>query len=256
MSNEKFISLLNEQLSASKVKNHSYSLRAFAKKLNVQPSALSEILNGKRKVTISMQKKIMDALDLDPSIRAEILGENLFQINTSKKKIISRLLTEEEFSSMNSWIDYCILTLLTFENLGPWTSEKLISKISASEAKIQSSLKQLQKLGFITYNQGVFKRAIENIRTSDGISSEAIKNFHFDDLNKIKENLEASPIEFRDSSSISLSMNPKSIPAIRKMIREFQEKINFITEQEIPTDVYRLSIHLHPLTKPKRSPND
>jgi len=38
--------------------NPSYSLRAFAKHLNIEPSALSKILNGKRRISKKMFTKI------------------------------------------------------------------------------------------------------------------------------------------------------------------------------------------------------
>jgi len=44
---------LTEVLTEYQIKNPSYSLKAFSKKLKIAPSTLSEILNGKRRQLLS-----------------------------------------------------------------------------------------------------------------------------------------------------------------------------------------------------------
>ena len=54
--------LLYRELSDIKVRNPYFTLRSYARRLNVPPSALSEILNGKRRVSKRMATRITDRL--------------------------------------------------------------------------------------------------------------------------------------------------------------------------------------------------
>jgi plasmid maintenance system antidote protein VapI len=58
--------LLAEKLTETRIKNPSYSLRAFARKAGLSPSALSEILSGKRRVSKALAFKIVHKLCLEP----------------------------------------------------------------------------------------------------------------------------------------------------------------------------------------------
>ncbi len=46
--------------------NRNYSLRAFARHLNLEPSFLSKLLRGERNITIDMFRKLADRLLLEP----------------------------------------------------------------------------------------------------------------------------------------------------------------------------------------------
>ena len=80
--------ILNKKLDELKSKNPSYSLRAFARKLNVTPSALSEIINGKRRVSEKKAQSLAHHLLLDPTEKMKFLkiSKNYHQIN---KKILN-----------------------------------------------------------------------------------------------------------------------------------------------------------------------
>ena len=62
-----------QQFSQIKGKNPNYSLRAYSKKLDIPHSALSEILNGKRKLTKKMATRILINLKLVSSEQERIL---------------------------------------------------------------------------------------------------------------------------------------------------------------------------------------
>src|ERR1700722_8681225 len=63
-----------ENLVEIQTKNPSYTLRAYAKKLRMSHSALSEILRGKRRVSKKLAERIVDRLNLDPKEAAHVIG--------------------------------------------------------------------------------------------------------------------------------------------------------------------------------------
>lgn len=64
---------LNDAFETSKEKNPFFSLRAFARKIELSPSAVSEIISGKRKVTRKVVVKVLKNLNLSEKEANEIL---------------------------------------------------------------------------------------------------------------------------------------------------------------------------------------
>ncbi|MBI2609109.1 MAG: helix-turn-helix domain-containing protein [Deltaproteobacteria bacterium] len=64
---------LHEKFLEIKMKNPHYSLRAFSNKLGLSSSSVSEILNGKRRISIKMAKRIIQKLELSPRERSNLL---------------------------------------------------------------------------------------------------------------------------------------------------------------------------------------
>lgn len=56
-------------------KNPAYSMRAFAKKLQLSPSALSEIISGKRKISKKMALRILDRMQAEPTEVEKIISQ-------------------------------------------------------------------------------------------------------------------------------------------------------------------------------------
>ena len=65
---------LFETLAEVRLRNPSYSMRAFARRLGIGSSALSEILSGKRAMSYKMAARLLEKLDLEESEKGEILS--------------------------------------------------------------------------------------------------------------------------------------------------------------------------------------
>ncbi len=61
-----FRSYLKSELEKRCQKNNQFSLRGFARLLEIEPSSLSKILNGKRRITASMFERLAKKLNLSP----------------------------------------------------------------------------------------------------------------------------------------------------------------------------------------------
>lgn len=66
--------LLRSHLSEIKNQNPGFSLRAYARKLELSPSALSEILNGKRRISGKMAAKIIGRMNLPNELTSPVLS--------------------------------------------------------------------------------------------------------------------------------------------------------------------------------------
>ena len=55
--------------------------------------------------------------------------------------------------------------------------------------------------------------------------------------------------ELRDLSSMTLTLNLKDLPELKKQIRNFRKNFMTQAESEIGQEVYKLSVQLIPVTK-------
>ncbi len=147
--------LMNQSFVELRLKNSAFSLRAFAQKLELAPSAVSEIMKGKRKVSIKMAEKIAEKLNISPLEKVNILA--LFQgrpVDDEQANALSAL--NEKFIFYSKWHHQGILALIEtgdFVADSAWIARRLnIKPIEASEG-----LNRLEALGLIAKNlEGVY----------------------------------------------------------------------------------------------------
>ncbi len=104
------IHLQNELISRCRI-NNQYSLRSFAKFLGIEPSALSQILRGKRTLTRKMAIRLSNKLDINPAK----LGQ-FKEIKDNNQQGPFSELTADLFQVISDWYYFAILELMQTEN--------------------------------------------------------------------------------------------------------------------------------------------
>lgn len=241
-----------ENLLAEKIKkNPQFSLRAFARMVDVSPAVLSRILSGKRKMTFNLATRIADALHLGPIER-----EKLYSFFTdpdgaedSQEDRHEKELSIDVFNAMKEWYHYGITQLLYIDSFNE--DPKWIAKmLSISELEAKMAIDRLLRLGVLDRNEeGRLYRTATHLSTSTDIASAGIRHFQKQILEKSIESLERDDILERDITSITIAINEDRIPEAKKEIMRFRKKMaEFLAEGE-KTRVYNLGVHLIPLSK-------
>ncbi len=117
-------------------KNQRYSIRAFAKALQIPHTALAEIINGKRPLSAKMQKRISMALGLSPSEMEQYQTPHT-QKNLQKKRT--------DTNKLNKSILKCSRKLVEKKLGGTVGVEKSILFLSQLK-KNQHNINMLQKI--------------------------------------------------------------------------------------------------------------
>lgn len=229
-------------------------MRSFAKKLQVSPSSLSEILNGKRNVSKKLAVRILSRLGSDPKDQNKII--QLFDytkggsknISAPKKKYLE--LSSDQFQIMSQWHHFAIMSLAETKGFTAdpiWISERLGIKTIDAEA----ALERLQRLEFIEWNKTkkTLKTLQGELSTSDEIASNAVRQSHFEDLKLAAQKLDDVGINERDFTSVTVAIDRNKLGQAKKMIREFQDHLAAFLETGTQTDVYKVCFHLFPLTQ-------
>lgn len=241
-----------EQRLALKIKTNSqFSLRAFARLVDVSPAVLSRVLSGKRKLTFKLAVRIADALVLDPQERSELYsffsshkGEDDLQTDVAGIE-----LTIDCFNAMKEWYHYGITQLLLMEGFSE--DPKWIARmLSISEIEAKMAIDRLLRLEILDRDKNgkLFKTSF-HLTTTTEVASAGIRHFQKQILEKSIYSLEHDDISTKDITSVTIAINENKISEAKKEIAKFRKKMaEFLTEGE-KTRVYNLGIHLIPLSK-------
>lgn len=254
---------LQEEFNRRKARNRHYSLRAFARALDLPPGRLSEILSDKRPMTLELGEKISASLGFSPEIRKHFL-EKVRQTRrerSSWKKIEQgsaeapdpaqsdfEQLSEDSFQVLADWYHFAIFVLIETDDFDPsllWIAKRL--DISTIEAR--SAIERLDRIGLIEEKRGSWVTTRKNLTTSHEVSSSALKHSHRQDLERAISSLEEVPIELRDITSVTMAIDPARLPEAKKMIAAFRRKLCRYLESGKKKEVYNLNVQLVPISQ-------
>ena len=247
---------LNRKLFEIQARNPNYSLRSFAQKLGMNSGALSLILSGKRNVSRKWVNRVADRLFLSPDERAELLSSFFEKDRIGRAVPITHfkskglVLNADQFRLIGDWYHFAILSLLNtndFKNDARWISARLgISVKTASEALVR-----LKRLHLIQEGPGKkLKRTQERVQTTDDILNLSLQKNQIQTLELAQKSIEATPVELRDFTTLTVATHPQKLKEAKALIRKFQDELDTLLE-DVPekTEVYRCSIELFPLTQ-------
>jgi uncharacterized protein (TIGR02147 family) len=237
--------------------NPKYSLRAFARLLGLESSALSKILNGKRAVSPATLKRIARQLALTPAELQSYQATLAETRGRQKKSPLHthaapdyRQVTLDHFQIISDWYHFAILELIAVKDFQPklaWIARSL--GISLAEA--QAAVERLQRLEYLEITpQGKWiDRAgeVTNIRTD--FTATAMRRFQHQILAKAITALEETPIAARDHTGMTMAIDSSLLPEAREKITRFRRELcAFLQSGRKKNSVYQLGIALYPLT--------
>jgi uncharacterized protein (TIGR02147 family) len=242
--------ILLEELEKRCRTNPRYSLRAFAKALELSPSGLSLILSGRRGLSKTLAKNLSEKLGLDPSKSRDFIQSAVkrrsseFQAETS-----SRQLELDQFATIAEWYHFAILSLIETQGFVP-DRQLIASRLGISIAEVRSAVERLQRLGILDTSQTKWRQVGLPIFVGNDKSTSATRSHQRQVLDKAAHSLENHPMEIRELNSVTLAVNPKHLPIARKEIKEFLLKLmNKLESKGDPTEVYSLSVQFFPVSK-------
>ena len=235
--------------------NPAYSMRAFARFLQIQPGRLSEILSAKRPLTPRMATHIADRLALPPEQKGQLLStlreeRSLRKMSRFIKAPVGRFhysqMESDAFHLISDWFHFAILSLLKTQDAKhdvKWIAQRL----NLATLDVREALERLERLGFL---ERVGDRLeVREPHMSYDVSSAALRRLHAQKLQMAQKALEDIDPELRDITSVILTMSREKMGLAKQLIRQFRLNFAEALEVEPTSDVYSLSIQLIPLTR-------
>lgn len=225
-----------EYLRRSKA-NPRYSQRAFAKQLGLSAGELSEVLRGKRCLSLKSALRIARSLNLNEAERNHLLSlvngqkskewesEEPGKSGTRAQEALEvRQLSLDMFQAVSEWYCFAILTLSECESFR-WDENWIAKRLGISPMQARIAIHRLERLGLIEKKKGRY-RVVENyVMSPDGIPSEAVRNYHRQILELAARSLELQALSEREISGITLAIHPKFIAAVKKEMAVFLDGI-------------------------------
>jgi uncharacterized protein (TIGR02147 family) len=243
---QKLQSIILNHLENAKKRNSQYGLRAMAKKADIRPGPMSEIISGKRRLTIEMAKKILDKLLIDPKTTQELLNINNEYIQKSNEDIIQ--FNHDQYQVLSEWYHLAILNLVETKNFK--NDPKIIAlRLNIGLETTKNAIERLLKLKMLNLKKGKLVRTTNRYETSEDILNLSIRKFHHNALIKAAEAIDHIEVEHRDISALILPADPKKIKKIKDKIRKFQDRLLKEFDTKDATEVFQISMQVFPLTK-------
>lgn len=235
-----------------KRRNTRYSKAAFAEKIGISPTHLSQLLNDKRALTHSVLAKIDKACRLSAEQKNKILHQIDFKNNLKtrgKEETIteSYKLSNYEMSLVCSWEHMAILSLAEIPN-NSYESRWIADRLNLGIERVSEILECLLKLHLIKINGNNFILGSGHVKTTDNIPSSYIRKYHRDAILNTVEKIDKIPIEERVFSALTLAFDSTDIGKVKKAVNSFKDKIGNLSKRAKKYDrVYQLSIQYIPL---------
>ncbi len=246
--------MLESEYLARRQRNAAYSLRAFAKFLDLPSGRLSQLLSKKRRFTPKIGKKIASRLNFDPWKTEQLLRsiEALRKGSSLAPTVPYSPIAMDQFQTIADPVHFSVLSLLELDNFqGKPTA--VAEKLAISVVEARGVLARLQRVGLVQIDKsGAYSLTAQEARaTTTDISFAALRECHKRLLRDSIDLIDTVPIELRDVTSITMAIDSKKLAEAKKKIRDFRRSMAEFLESGKKKEVYRMNIQLLPVTKKK-----
>lgn len=246
----RFRHFLQSELARRCTRNPQYSLRAFAKYLQIEPATLSQLLRGTRKTTPASIRKLGMRLGLDEASIGSWISRETARVEDSSRLQRLEELTRETSAVVSEWHHYAILELTRLQDFVPdvrWISRVL----GVSQDQVAVALQRLLRLGLLemTSREQWQDRSGDTTATLLDFADTAVRMLYQQSRALLLAALQAAPAGCEYSSTtvaVDRHRLPEAIGLLRKMQRD---TVRMMQNRGKPNDVYQLEISLFPLTR-------
>jgi uncharacterized protein (TIGR02147 family) len=256
---------LQQVLSRRLSVNPRYSLRAFARDLKISPSFLSQVLGGKRGLTLAKATDIFCTLEFSPTEKKLLMLEiQKEQKRSDKKKAVVQKQIDtavqltgaytfetDEFDRLSQWYVIAILQLLRMKDAPRKNKDQFCgwaaAKLGINIELVDTTLGELMGRKMISKEKAGLTAIHDTVWTSNQVPSGAIRSFHKQMIDKAKTAIEMQSVNDRFLQSIQFPVLKTSLPEIQSDILKFRNQMlrkHGRTATEDADTVYGLNLQL------------
>ncbi len=244
-------------------------MRAFAKQIGLSQSAMSQVLAGKKNLSLESASKIAQKLKINEN-EAEYF-RLLVQMDTSKdhdlkksfmarvqamnSKLDIRDLSVDLFSSIADWYHVVIENMADINGI-PFTPEEISKRLGISKIEVETAIERLLRLEMIervSENPPQYRKSKNYVITRSAVPNEALRRFHRQMLEKAIDSLETQSPQEKFIGTETFAISKKVLPQAFALADEFLQKLAKLGESsKDKTDVYHLGLQFFNLTKGKK----
>lgn len=249
-----YVQILNSEFKKRNSKNPLYSLRSYARDLNIDSSSLGSILSGKRKIPkgkIASFAKEVCSSGSDIDLFIESANTDHVSLNMIKKNEacdVRHLISEEQFATVSDIHTYTLLSLLELSEF-KYDIEWMSKKLKLDECTVKHTIAKLLSVGLVEERDKTLVRVKRRTTTTDGVISKYIMKHHMDSLELAKTKCQELTPDERYFSTITIPSDPAAIGHVKKLISEFEDKLEAYIGSLEKKEVFKISIQYYQATE-------
>lgn len=249
--------ILEERFAERHARNPSYSLRAFARDLEISVSRLSEVLNRRNHLSGQSADQIALRLDFDDDERAyfrDLVECQTARTETLREQAQIRLLkyrfedeeaqlSMDQFKLIADWYHFAIMELFKTKNF-VCEPGKVAEILALPLDIVDEALDRLVRLQFVAKVKNQYSLIKTRTMTDCKTRSEALRRFHERVLAKAAEALGTQARSERVTIAAIGAVNKEAVAAVRADLNEVVKRFaTQRTEQQDADHVYCLSVN-------------
>jgi len=248
-----YLNRIIEDLSLKQRQNPQYSLRAYARDMDMHPSTMSKIIKGQRPLPLKDSAKFIERLNLGPKEKTLFMESlMLTKVSLSQIKVSpidERFMLDESHDKVISeWEHYALMELFNIKGF-VCTPDEVSRRLGITIIRATAVINNMTHLEILTIDEsGDLVRTHRSLRTTEDVKSTSLRKAHKETLELAKVKLEEVEVELRDFSATTVALDPKKLPEAKAIIREFRLKMAELLRDGERTEVYRMAVQLFPLT--------
>lgn len=259
------IEFVNRQFSLKKEVNPRFSLRSYAKLLGyANPSLLSSVLKGERKLNPEMAEKIAAQLRLSAKERKyfQLLILIRYAKNESEKQMYTDLLEAtkpdevvsqfsvsiDSFRFIDDWYHVAILEMVELKNFKKdyeWMAKKLGRGLTAE--LVEAAVKRLIRLGLVDDTKKSFKRKEGSFVVDKNIPNDAIKKHHDQFIQFARQAIYEQPINDRDIRSSTFTLKRKNYKKAQDILKKAHAELIELSCKDDGEELFQVCTQLFTL---------
>lgn len=240
---------LNQEFARRAERNPRYSLRAFARDMDMSVGAASEILNGIRPVSNRLARAVVPFLALEKKTQEHLLS--LLDADERSAPAVYELIetsNEQCAKVIAEGLHFAILSLTEtqdFKNDPAW----IAARLDSSEEQVTAALHRLKSLGYLVERDGRMTTSSPCFTSTSRVPSSALKAAQYENLDRARRAIESEPIERYDTTAITMAIDPDKIPLAIELIAEFRDNLSRFLESGQRREVFKFSMQLIPWSR-------
>lgn len=247
--------LLFKIIDEMRVKHPTFSLRMFAKQVEVPVAALSLFLRGKRNFSKKMCLKIARKLDLSHSEYRKI-EECISQGDLRVEKVAKEVIDAKYFFLLSDPIYYSLLCLMetkNFLNSNDW----IASQLNKTSLEIIEAKKLLTEIGYIKEEEGILRPTDLILTSTDNIPNEALRSRHIRNMDDAKKSLINFPVDQRYFAFETLSFDEQDLPIVQNKMNQLFDDLILLSQRGVNKNrVYEFCSLYFPRNKESKETDD
>ena len=169
--------LLKNEFEKRRKRNNQFSIRAYARWLGLSPAQVSQMINGKRNITIKCFQKISEKLNLTPFEQKKYLQEYNTYYKNPNTQINRNLLNEDQFKLISDWYHLSILSLTKIKNIKN-DSRWIAQQLGITSLQVNEAISRLKRLGCLQVKPEL-KQIGEPFQVSSKVQRQLFVNITF-----------------------------------------------------------------------------